>query len=454
MMAGAIPAAPAQSLARRLVLGMGVLALAALAIVYAAVMWVSSDAMTRSLAATVDTDLAGLADIHASSGRTELVARLADREELVSIEARRAWYMLVDANGRKIAGNLDRWPPLDPALSEAGYVRVSGVPVYARVTRLSPGLNLLVARDHESDSANLQRLSWTFAAVGLAILLGALAVGHFASRRLLTRIGHITFALQRGDATVIDPSHSGAIRDDEIGLLAKTSSELIARANRLAKMHRDMSDHVAHEVRTPLMHLDNRLVTLQREGFDAAQSAQQLEAARSDIRRIAMLLDSLLDIAANEARRGDPAGLSPVDLSALGAEIADLYQGSMEEAGLTLTTDITPNVELQGEAMQLSRLLSNLLDNAIKYVPRGGQVMLRIAPGPTIWIADDGPGIDAALRPHLFERFRRGAVHSARGGHGLGLALARAICERHGLTITAEDNHPGARFVIQPEAMP
>lgn len=441
-----------RSLARRLVLGTALLGIAAMALLYAAILWASSTAMTRTLAATVDTDLAGLADIYASGGQSELIARLRDREEMVSVEARRAYYLLTDASGRRLAGNIRNWPTLDAGLSEQGYVRINGqVLAYARATRLSAELDLLVARDHRVDSANLRQLSWTFVAVACAVLLAALAIGHFASRRLLGRIDRITLALQRGDGNGLDSAQQPDAADDEIGLLARTSGELVARANRLAETHRHMSDHVAHEVRTPLTHLDNRLVAALRDNDDAARVACLIGEARRDIRDIAALLDSLLDIAANEARRGDPAGLARVDLSALATEIADLYQASMEEAGLTLTTAITPAVGLEGEAMQLTRLLSNLLDNAIKYVPRGGSVTLTVDHGPTIHVADDGPGIAADLLPHLFERFRRGAVHSARGGHGLGLALTRAICERHGLIITVEDNAPGACFTIKPE---
>lgn len=452
-MAGHGPAGVvSRSLARRLVLGMGLLALAAMAILYATIFWVSSNAITKALATTVDTDMAGLADIYASGGEAELIARLRDREELVSINGRRAYYLLVGANGRRLAGNIGQWPRMDANRSEQGYIAINdGVPAYARATRLSADLTLLVARDYRGDTATLAQLSWTFVAVAGALLLAAIVIGRFASARLMARIATITVALQRGDGAALEPTWRRKHEDDEISLLARTSGALIGRANRLAETHRHMSDHIAHEVRTPLMHLDNRLVAALRDGPPPAELNHQLGEARRDIRRIAALLDSLLDIAANEARRGDSVGLSTVDLSELATELAELYQGSMEDSGLSLVTTIEPYVKLEGEAMQLTRLMSNLLDNAIKYVPTGGTVTFKVNSGPVIEIADNGPGIEPDLRTHLFERFRRGAVHSTRGGHGLGLALARAVCERHGLTIAALDNHPGVRFEIKPE---
>lgn len=428
------------------------LSVVALAILYAAVFWAITSSAKQALAAAVDTDLAGLADIYASGGRDELLTRLQDRQDLVSVEPRRAYYLLANDRGQRIAGSLQQWPALDARRSERGYVVLdNGVAAYARATRLAPDLQLLVARDRAADDAQLRQISITFALMALAILVTAWLLGQLAGRRLMRRIVRITQALKRGDQADLDEETARAFASDEIGLLARTSGQLIERANRLAQTHRHMSDHVAHEIRTPLMHLDNRLFGAIRELPDDAELKAQLNEGRTDIRSIAMLLDSLLDIAASEARRGDATGLVSVNLSALAKDLVDLYQGSMEDAGLTISSMIPADVIIQGEPMQLTRLLSNLLDNAIKYVPAGGQVTLTLESGPKMIVADNGPGIDPALVPHLFERFRRGAVHSPRGGHGLGLALAKAICERHGLSIRAEDNRPGTKFVIEPE---
>ena len=105
---------------------------------------------------------------------------------------------------------------------------------------------------------------------------------------------------------------------------------------------------------------------------------------------------------------------------------------------------------LRADPMQMMRLMSNLLDNAFKYVPSGGSVALILSPGPRIIVQDDGPGIPAADRTRIFERYVRLDVGSG-GGHGLGLALARAIAQRHELSLHVEDAAPGARFVVQLE---
>ena len=424
-------------------------ALITVAALYAVTWWVTAQASARSLAATVDTDLAGLADIHASGGRAELAARIGDRLALTGLDQRRAHYLLADAAGRPLAGDLKHWPALTAANSEAGYVTIDDRPLYARATALSPDLSIVVAREYAGDRSAMRRLTLAFAAAGAAIVV---AVGLFASRlsrQLALRVTRINAAYRE----VGDKAAARALADDpgrdEIGELARHSAVALERLANLVDAQRHVSDNVAHEIRTPLMHLDGRLLGLFKTS-GANGGGVALDRARADIRRIVGMLDSLLDIAASEARRGDSSGLAPFDLSELAIDLADVYRSSMEEAGLSFVTGINPGVTMLGEPMQITRLLSNLLDNAIKYVPAGRTVRLDLATDGTLVVEDDGPGIPAEARETMFDRFRRG-TSSGQVGHGLGLALARAIAERHGLTLRLEDRSPGCRFVMTKE---
>ena len=426
--------------------------LAALGLLFAVTLWESWNAVERSLSTTVDTDIAGLVDIYATSGESELLARLGDRSTVVSLEGRQARYMAVRPDGTPLAGNIKEWPTLGAGLSEAGFLTLSdGTPVFARATRLSPDLDLLVARTYERDRNALMRLVLLFGLTATLIALVGWLLGRRAAGRLRRRIGAITAAFQSAESgreTDLPESEF----DDEIGELATLSTRSIARSTNLARTHRHMSDHIAHEIRTPLTHLDSRLVTAMRE-LPPECDPGVIEQCRRDIRGVVTMLDSLLDIASSEARVGDLSGLTQVDLSLLANDLVELYAGSAEEAGLTLRTFIEPGVAIMGEPMQLTRLISNLLDNALKYVPRGGQVTLSVAAGPVITVKDDGPGIEPALRPLVFDRFRSGQAPLGKTSHGLGLALARAIALRHGLRIALVPAGTGAHFVVKPHAM-
>jgi signal transduction histidine kinase len=428
------------------------LALVALALLLGVTAWESWNATERALAATVDTDVAGLVDIYASGGEGELLARLDDRATVISMSGRQAHYLVARPDGTVLGGNVRHWPALGAGLSEAGFITLAdGTQVYARATRLAPDLDLLVGRTYEADRAALLRLVGMFAITAALIVLAVWLLGRVAAQNLRQRIGAISTALRAfEDGREAELHESEA--DDEIGELALLSGRAITRSAGLARTHRHMADHIAHEIRTPLTHLDARLVNALRNLPDGADPLM-IEQCRRDIRGVVTMLDSLLDIASSEARVGDLSGLSEVNLSALATDLADLYAGSAEEQGITLRTVIASQVVLMGEPMQLTRLLSNLLDNALKYVPSGGQVTLLVSPGPVIEVRDDGPGIEPMLRPLVFERFRTGQVTNGKSSHGLGLALARAIALRHGLGIALADSLVGAHFVIKPHAL-
>ncbi len=427
-------------------------AILAIALLFA-VSWSTVERSTsEALAATVTTDLAGLIDIHASSGEAELIRRVADRKDVVNVEGRRPHYLVARADGTPVAGDVKAWPKLSAAFSEQGYVTLSdGTKVYARAAKLAPDLQLLVTREYAQDRETLSRLTQIFLGVGAAIILVVGLVAVLTARGLARRIERINEGLRAAaegyPAALDSPSHPG----DEVDELARQGARLLARQAQLVRVQKNVSDHVAHEIRTPLMHLDGRLAAaLQALPEPGGKGA--LTQSRGDIRGIVAMLDSLLDIASNEGRRGDLAGLSELDLSALITDLSALYEGSVEETGLTLETAIEPGVTMLAERMQIVRLVSNLLDNAIKYVPAGGRISLTLAQGPRITVADDGPGVAREDRARIFERFARSAGQVSQPGHGLGLALARAIAQRHGLVLRLAESERGACFVVEPEA--
>ncbi|PLK26907.1 HAMP domain-containing sensor histidine kinase [Novosphingobium sp. TH158] len=413
-----------------------------------------------ALVRAVDVELAAMADIHASGGQAELARRIEDRLVLSAPEGNASHYMVADNAGRRLAGDIATWPKLDARLSEAGYVTLPGrIPAYARATQLAPDLKLLVAREYGHDSALASAIGWAFLAAGAIAALAVGVIGRWRANRLAERVGRINRAFREPDEPSLEALAEGSRETDEIGELTRHTSEALAHLRRMVNAHRETTDQVAHELRTPLMHLDNRLVKALAKAQDD-DDRRHLSDARAEIRHLVALLESLLDIATSEARKGDRLGLSPVNLSQLVTRVADLYADSAEESGHRFVRSIMPGITCQGEEMQLTRLITNLLDNAFKYVPAGGTVRLALEQGPVLTVSDNGPGVPEDEREHIFDRFRRGRSAARLNGTGrrhsagLGLALARAIAERHRLTLTLAPRDKGACFIVAPETKP
>jgi signal transduction histidine kinase len=141
--------------------------------------------------------------------------------------------------------------------------------------------------------------------------------------------------------------------------------------------------------------------------------------------------------------------MNPVDFSVTVEQICELYQDSAEEAGYRFDWTVAEGVIVQGNESQLGRIVTNLLDNAFKYNQPGGMIHVSLESGPKLSVTDEGPGIPAAEREKIFERFYRGKTAASDiQGSGMGLALARAIAERHGLSLSLKDSESGAQFVL------
>ncbi|UZK67486.1 sensor histidine kinase [Sphingomonas sp. M1-B02] len=437
------------SLVARAALAVAGLALVAIALLYAVTVWVVRHESDAALQRAVDVEIAALADIHASGGRRELVARIRDRLAMRNQDPDQTHYLLADTSGTRIAGDIARWPLLSAENSQAGFVTLDGgTPVFARATQLDPQLRLVAAREYGGRSDLLRHIGLAFLLAGLAVVAAALGLTVLAAARLRARVEGMNAAFDAVEQGDLQERIPGADHSDELGQLALHANLLLDRLGAVIHAQRDVTDQVAHEIRTPLVHLDTRLLRLIDRAVDPALVAA-LGAIRQEGRRIGELLDSLLDIAASEARRGDRTGFVPVDLSEIARCLADLYADSAVDLGLDFHTEIAADVTLAGDAMQLTRAISNLLDNAFKYSGAGARILLAVQPGPRIIVRDNGPGVPEALRARIFERFQRGEADQ--DGHGLGLALVRAIARRHGLEVTCRDAHPGAEFTIAQE---
>lgn len=364
----------------------------------------------------------------------------------LSIEARLAadrsgqeFYLLAAPDGQRLAGNLSG------VSSERGWregtIRQpdgTGAPVLMYAQPLPGGGALVVGRDLTAARALEQRLLTSAGWVGGAVLLlglgGGLLIGRSVARRAAAMEAALA-AVQGGD---LDRRLAVRAGGDEFDRLAARINATLDRLQSLMAALREVTDDIAHDLRTPLTRLRQRLDDAAR-----APTTEAIEAAQAEADRLLEIFAALLRIAQVESGT-QRAGFTTVDLSAIAESVAEVYAPAAEERGQVLATAIAPGIAITGDPALLTQMLANLIENAIRHGRAGGRIGLGLA-ADGITVSDDGPGIPEAEREKVFHRFHRLDVSRSTPGSGLGLALVRAVAELHGIGIMLEDAAPGLR---------
>jgi signal transduction histidine kinase len=426
----------------------GVSALALLGLLYVA----TAGVLERQTTDTIQAEITGLAEQYRAQGLLRLRQVIERRSE--AHPQRASIYLLTDPAGRWMAGNLDRWPPVEPGpdgwLSFIIEVRGEGDSIEPRRARaasftLTGGFRLLVGREVEErlqiQSLIKQGIGWGLA---LTLLLG-LGGGFLMSRGMLARVDAINRLTRQIMAGELGQRIALSGSRDEFDQLAANLNAMLDQIERLLQGMREVTDNVAHDLRTPLNRLRTRLEVALIGNLSHAELRAVLEETLSDAEAMIGTFNALLDIARAEAG-SDRTAFEPVDLDALTGDLAELYGPLAEDKGLAFERACPPGAAVQANRHLLAQALANLLDNAIKYTPSGGKVGLAVeeAPaGPVIVVADSGPGIPAGERERVLERFVRLDATRSTSGNGLGLSLVNAVARLHGARLALADNQPG-----------
>lgn len=355
-------------------------------------------------------------------------------------EAGAADFLLLQQDGRKIAGNMPATAQRE-GLQEIPNPRTAGNHILGVGTLVAPGLYAFSGRDLSFVQAVRTRILniflWLFAGTIILAVLGGLLV----SRSFLARtdaIARTCRAIMRGDMKQRIPVRgSKDVLDD----LALTINEMLGRIVTLMDNLRQVSSDIAHDLRTPLTHLQHRLERARTEARTPEEIAAALDGATAAANDLLALFAAILRIAQVEggARR---AGFCMTDLSAVLRKLHEVYGAVSEDAGHILELEATPPFLIQGDPELLFQLFANLVENAIMHTPSGTKIRIDLQVGPkhaVVRVIDNGPGVPTAERPKLFLRFYRLEASRSKPGHGLGLALVAAIADLHGGNVVVED---------------
>ena len=370
-----------------------------------------------------------------------------------------AVYMLTDANFERIAGNVthwpfdgmpaERWPEFEIATIEPGRRAVH--PVRAAVRTLPGGDLLLVGTDISQGRRFAEKFRIaTLSGIGLSTLAAALT-GFWFSFRLSRRVGEVTRTCQRILAGEAGRRLPIAGNQDEFDALAVSVNRVLDRLEEQAGTLRATFDSAAHDLRAPLHRLRTRMdaLLLHSPPLEAAVR-DSIEAALRELDRLQRTLATLLQIALAES--GAPlASPAAVDVGALALELVELFEPLAADKGLRLACRQEPQARVQGNRQLLAQLLTNLIENALKYVPAGGRIEVavrRLAGGVRLVVSDDGPGIAPEERSRAGQPFVRFSAPAGEESSGLGLSLVAAIARLHRGRLELASNDPGLKVVV------
>jgi signal transduction histidine kinase len=422
--------------------------------------------IVEQVSAIVQAEIQGLSEQYNSGGMRRLVNIIERR----SSQPGSSLYLLTSPRGERIAGNIEKLPP--ELLGESGEREITyltsedaeGNPrphrALVRVIQLPGGFYLLLGRDlGEGDRFRdvvRRAFGWSLGMVVVLALIGGL----FVTRRVLGRIDAMTDTTRGIMAGNLSGRLAITGANDELDRLAVNLNAMLDRIEELMQGLREVSDNIAHDLKTPLTRLRNGAEEALRTARTAEDFRGTLEGTIEEADNLIRVFNALLMIARAEAGNSRE-GMDDFNVADVARDVAELYEPVAEEAGVPLRIDVPPDLPLHGSRELIGQALANLVDNAIKYAaPLAGKEgnappadvtvsAMRLPEAVEISVADHGPGIPDEDRGRVVERFVRLEGARSRPGFGLGLSLASAVARLHGGSLRLEDNAPGLRAILR-----
>jgi signal transduction histidine kinase len=442
-----------RSSAVSLALGYVALGIAAL-VLFAAPLWYAWQVtIQEGRAEILQADAQRLTDIFHRDGAAGLKAFI-DARVGMQIAGERI-LLLTDASMHPLAGNLSTWPSTVPATPGNYTIQVEvgnhgAQPALVHVAMVGSH-NLLVGR-YNTIFAPLQTRFWYGLTAAIAVLsIAGLLVGLITRRALMSRIHSIrqtVSAIMYGDLKHRLPTQ---LNDDELNTLTRTINGMLEQIELLVHGVRNVSNSIAHDLRTPLAELRSRLEELALIRPPPEQTYAEIDGAVADVDRVIRIFDALLRLAEIDAgmRR---SGFVALDIADIAANAVEFYAPAAELKNIDLAFRSDGAASISGDPVLLAQALSNLIDNALKYAPVNGTIEVAVfkrSDGTAeVSVSDNGPGIAESEKSKVVERFYRGDASRGTPGVGLGLSLVQAVAKLHGSALALSDRKPGLRAAM------
>jgi signal transduction histidine kinase len=423
-----------------------------------AYVYVSTTSYVRSRSdRAIVTEYLSLRDAYERSGRQGLLDLIQKRTTDKSFDGN--VYALVDSSSRLVGGNLAEWPSASTNFtgwtefrSAAPVPNATGQPLLRGMIETLPGGDrLLVGRDISDLDHFTARIKLAVISIVILIFLIAVMASVLVTRRTVGRIEQINATSRAIMQTGLDQRIPLRGSHDEWDRVAENLNLMLDRIETLMGEIKQVSDNVAHDLRTPLTRMRGRLETAY-HGKRASEADQLLIGDTiADLDAVLRIFSSLTRIAQIEGQARKDA-FRTVNLVEIASEVVELYDAAAEQVGTRLSIVGDGEVKVTGDRDLIFDAIANLVDNAIKHGRNFGHVLVTIEnadEGPVISVSDDGPGIPSCERDHVFKRFYRLEQSRYTPGNGLGLSLVAAVARLHGARIDMCDNGPGLKFELR-----